>query len=32
MFEGQHQKTFVEQVYLMNNKNTEITLDMFLTG
>jgi hypothetical protein len=32
MFGGSHPKAYVEQVYLQNNKNTEKTLDMFLTG
>ena len=32
MFGGTHTKAYVEQVYLMNNKDTEKSLDMFLTG
>lgn len=32
MFGGQHNKQFVEQVYLSNSKEMEMTLDMFLTG
>jgi len=32
MFGGQHSKAYVEQVYLSNGKDTEKTLDMFLTG
>lgn len=32
MFSGQHSKAYVEQVYLSNGKDTEKTLDMFLTG
>jgi hypothetical protein len=32
MFGGQHSRAYVEQVYLQNAKETERTLDMFLTG
>lgn len=32
MFGGAHPKGYVEQVYLANSKDTEKTLDMFLTG
>lgn len=32
MFGGAHSKAYVEQVYLLNNKDTEKTIDMFLTG
>ena len=32
MFGGQHGKAYVEQVYFMTGKDTEKTLDMFLTG
>lgn len=32
MFGSTHSKAYVEQVYLNNNKDTEKTLDMFLTG
>lgn len=32
MFGGTHSKAYVEQVYLQNAKDTEKTLDMFLTG
>ena len=31
MFEGKYDRTFVQKVYLMNNKEFELTLDMFLT-
>ena len=32
MFGGEHNKQIIEKVYLNNNRDMEITLDLFLTG
>ena len=32
MFGGQHQKPFIEKVYMDNGKEMEIVLEMFLSG
>lgn len=32
MFGGQHTKNLIEKVYCQNEKNMELTLDIFLTG
>jgi len=32
MFEGQHSKQFIEQVYLQTSRDMEKTLDKFLTN
>jgi hypothetical protein len=32
MFNGQHSKQLIENVYLKNEKNFERTLELFLTG
>jgi len=32
MFGGQHNRLLIEKVYCQNEKNMEVTLDIFLTG
>jgi hypothetical protein len=32
MFGGQHKKPFIEKVYVDNQKDMELVLEMFLTG
>ena len=32
MFGGEHNKKSIEKVYINNNRDMEITLDLFLTG
>ena len=32
MFGGEHAKSMIEKIYCQNEKNMEVTLDIFLTG
>lgn len=32
MFGGQYNRQLIEKIYIQNNKDFEVTLDMFLTG
>mgnify|MGYP001137420328 CR=1 FL=1 len=32
MFGGEHNRQLIEKIYLKNDRNMEVTLDIFLTG